>query len=306
MRPAFDSEKHGYSKRQVDEYIDKIRAENKQISLNNDQLFLLWITELNKMPSAYDYAPGNSIERDAASWRKLQELLQQSAPESRGNRQPVRQQPSFQEEEFIPRPPMAERSLSKKKKSRVTGFIFYAVIIALVLGVYFFAGDNTAGPPRTFMGYAAMTVLSRSMQDVIPEHSLIVVRQTDPAEIEIDDDITFLTFLGSPNDPGSEIRTITHRVIGIGYQVEDDPGSGVHRFYTQGYNNAQPDPEPVLAEHVVGVVIFHNLILGQIVTFIRTFSIFIVIFIVLIVGLIAVLRMIFAKDTKGDLASQME
>ena len=285
MRPAFESEKHGYNKRQVDEYIDKIRAENKQITLNNDQLFLLWITELNKMASTYGNTPGNNADADTISWGKLHTLLEKSLND---NRQPL-SSIHRPEEEFTHQPlPAMEKTA--RKRSRVTGFIFYAVIIAVVLSVYFFSGEPTAGPPRTVAGFAAMTVLSRSMQNEIPQDSLIIIRETAPEVIQIGDDITFLV---------SDTVTVTHRVIDI---FENFADTGRRGFQTQGTNNPAPDSEIVLAENVIGRVIFHSLLLGEAVDFIRTFAIFIVIFIVLITALVAVLRMMFSKDKKENTA----
>lgn len=284
MRPAFESEKYGYNKRQVDEYIDRIRAENEQLTLNNDQLFLLWMTQLNKMPSAHGRAPGITPENE--SMRKVHTLLEKSGAE---NRQPIGSNRRL-EEEFTMPPPSTDRTA--RKKSRIVGFIFYTLVAAIVLGAYFFTGDNSLAPPRPILGFAAMTVLTRSMQDEIPQESLIIIREVDPNAIQIGDDITFLV---------SDSVTVTHRVVDIFPNYAD---SGARGFQTQGVNNDRPDTDIVLAEAVLGRVIFHNLFLGRAVTIIRDFALLIAIFAVLLIALVTVIRMIFTKDPKANMASQ--
>ena len=284
MRPAFESEKYGYNKRQVDEYIDRIRAENKQITQNNDQLFLLWITEINKMSAAHGTTPEKLLQNDSMS--KLHMLLEKSVTDSRQPLASIHRS----DEEFIPPPPVTERT--SRKRSRIVGFIFYAIIAAIVLGAYFFTGNDALAPPRPIMGFAAMTVLTRSMQDEIPQDSLVIIRETDPNLIEVGDDITFLI---------SETVTVTHRVVDI---FPDYQGSGLPGFQTKGTMNRVPDDNIVLAEEVLGRVVFHNLLLGRVVIFIRDFALFIGIFAVLLIALVTVLRMIFSKDKKGNMVSQ--
>jgi len=275
MMPAFDDERYGYSKRQVDEYVDYVLEENKRIVLTNTQLFLLWITELEKTPD-------NSFNNIGLQQAQLSELLRES-------REHIYQQLSK-----IEKPAEAETTVIQQTKrssfrSSVTGAIFYVVLAVLVLGVYLFGMENPTGPPQNLAGFSAMTVLTRSMQDVIPQNSLIITRQVDPAMIQIGDDITYLM----PNN-----TTITHRVVAVHPNYRD---TGEFGFETQGTMNARADAEIVLAPNIVGRVFFHNLFLGNTILFIRAHVLFIGILAALGTALIVVLhKLIFKESEKGD------
>ena len=148
-------------------------------------------------------------------------------------------------------------SLSEKMKSRVGGVLFYLVLAVFLVGIFLFTGnDHAVGVPRQFLGFSAMRVLTGSMESELPQDSLILVRQVDPSEIQVGDDITFLV---------SETTTVTHRVINI---YENHGGTGQRGFETQGIENANPDWEIVRPENIVGTVIWSNLFLGQTMRFI--------------------------------------
>ena len=163
-------------------------------------------------------------------------------------------------EQLQPAPERLEMMQPKKTfrvKSAILGALFYIGLAALVFAVYLFGTGNPTGPPRDMAGFSAMTVLTRSMQDVIPQHSLIVTRRVDLATIAVGDDITFLM----PNN-----TTMTHRVIEI---HQNYANTGMLGFQTQGTMNDRPDAEVVLEANLVGRVIFHNLALGRGLLFVR-------------------------------------
>jgi signal peptidase len=110
----------------------------------------------------------------------------------------------------------------------------------LILGLTF----GSSGIRNVF-GYSIYTVLTDSMQREIPQGSLIVVRKTEPEDIQVGDDITFFM---------DRDTTKTHRVTRV---FEDYEGSGERGFETQGLENPLPDPGIVYAANVVGRVIFH-------------------------------------------------
>ncbi|MCL2864815.1 MAG: hypothetical protein FWE25_04640, partial [Lachnospiraceae bacterium] len=101
---------------------------------------------------------------------------------------------------------LAEEKEKKRvyKKLQINGVLFYIVLVAVLVGVFFLTREEEAGIPRHIAGFSVTRVLTGSMQSEIPQHSLIITRQVDPQEIRVGDDITFLV---------SETRTMTHRVI---------------------------------------------------------------------------------------------
>jgi len=134
-----------------------------------------------------------------------------------------------------------------------------------------------------------MTVLTRSMHDVLPQNALIVTRSVDPHTLQIGDDITFLT---------PQNTTITHRIVDV---VPNYRNTGAPGFQTQGTMNPRPDAEIVPAVNVVGQVIFHNLMIGNAVLFIRTNLILVGVMLAIAVAIIIVLRkLVFTPSPKPD------
>jgi len=268
MTPAFHSEKQGYNKREVDKYVDDMLAENKRITLVNNQLFLLWLTQ-NSQNEAIETENLNGLLAESA---KLQQSV---STEQQSN--------DLQQTADA----TAEAKHHVKKSSRIRSIcfnlVFYTALIAVVLGVFLFKDSGTAGPPQDIAGFSVMTVLTRSMQDVLPQNSLIVTKRVDPSSIQVGDDITYLM---------SNNSTVTHRVVKIhqNYAGTRQPG-----FETQGTMNERPDAEIVGAANVVGRVIFSNLTLGKIILFVRAHVLWVSILAALIIALSMTLRVVLSK-----------
>jgi signal peptidase len=131
-------------------------------------------------------------------------------------------------------------------------FIILVAVLSLVL-----TNSNDASAPRQLFGYSAMTILTHSMDDVYPQHSLIIVKKLDPETVQVGDDITFLR---------KDNVTATHRVINI-YENYND--WGMRGFQTKGTNNPAPDVEIVAAKNIVGKVLICIPKLGIIIKTIR-------------------------------------
>lgn len=90
-------------------------------------------------------------------------------------------------------------------------------------------------------GYSPLIVLTDSMYPEIESGDLIIVRQTDPAEVKVGDVISFF-------DPaGNGTSVVTHRVIELVTE------NGVTKWRTRGDNNNTEDRELVPFENLVGV-----------------------------------------------------
>ena len=133
-------------------------------------------------------------------------------------------------------------------------------------------------------GFSMFTVLTGSMQDEIPQGSLVITQQTDPRELKIGDDVTYLS---------SPTTTVTHRIVGI---IENYNNTGQRAFETQGIMNAKPDEQPVPAGNVVGKVIFHSYALGRAFTVLSEHWLVFLILLVLTVALIKTLKIVFGRS----------
>ena len=124
----------------------------------------------------------------------------------------------------------------------VSNLLYYLVLVGLMFGIFLVTGKDDK--PRNILGYSYFTVLTPSMQSVIPKGSIVVTKKTPSADIKVGDDITFFK---------DEKTTVTHRVYEI---YEDYQGSGLRGFITKGVDNSGPDRDVVIYKNVIGVVQF--------------------------------------------------
>ena len=216
--------------------------------------------------------------------RVLSELHTQE-PEQKETSKPVMENKPFAEtniSETEKEPDKPERT--KKHAGKWIGDIaFYLFLIVLVVSAALLKGGDS-GAPKSLAGFSMFTVLTGSMQDEIPQGSLVITQQTDPRELKIGDDITYLS---------SPTTTVTHRIVGI---IENYNNTGQRAFETQGIMNAKPDEQPVPAGNVVGKVIFHSYALGRAFTVLSEHWLVFLILLVLTVALIKTLKIVFGRS----------
>jgi len=272
-KPEFHAAKRGYDMREVDDCIDTLLTQSETLERINNELFQLWLSELPKLNESVTEYIVSDYELST-----LNSLLEISLEHN-----PQRETPPPVVTEVI------EKTSPPKKRSRflsaVASILFYCTLVLAVFGAFLFSGSPTK-PPQNVAGFSAMTVLTRSMQSVLPQHSLIVTRKVDPNTLQVGDDISFLM----PSN-----ISVTHRIIDI---EENYQNTRMRGFQTQGVENANPDTEIVLAQNVIGRVVFHNLILGQGISLIRENILIVGIgfgALMLMVILIRSLRTVFSK-----------
>ncbi|MCL2426388.1 MAG: signal peptidase I [Oscillospiraceae bacterium] len=296
-KPKFHITNRGYNMQQVDAYIDNLRASGMRQVQVSEQMFKLYITEIETLGHMGGSIPIKQPEDGSISWEQISWLISQAYSDVTRNSAPIPVVESTTVQEstltqiptLTPVPTSAPASPAKRRVkawSIINGILFYGFLAALVFAAYIFGTSDPTGPPQDIFGFSLMTVLTRSMQDEIPQDSLIITRRVDPNTIQIGDDITYLR----PNN-----TTITHRVVDIrpNYQNSGQPG-----FQMQGTMNAEPDAEIVGAANVVGLVIFHSLFFGNVILFIRANLMLIGIFTVLTIALIIVLRRLIFNKSK--------
>ena len=116
------------------------------------------------------------------------------------------------------------------------------IMITIIFISAIIVTQNVTHNEKAFLGFRLFRVQTGSMIPVYNVGDVIIVKETDPNKIKIDDDVTYWGTSGVMNG-----KLVTHRVIDI--QEED----GKKVFHTQGVANNAPDPV-VYAEQINGVV----------------------------------------------------
>ena len=178
---------------------------------------------------------------------------------------------------------------SRPKKGRagkiIGEVVFYGLLLLLIVAALF-VRTTSDGAPKSLAGYSGMIVLTESMQSEIPKGSLVIAQQVDPETLQIGDDITYMA---------NQTTSVTHRIVGINENYEN---TGQRAFQTQGIMNDQPDSQPVPAVNVVGKVVFHSEILGNIASLIGSYWPLLLFALAVVFVLIYVLGRIFKNPPK--------
>ena len=179
-------------------------------------------------------------------------------------------------------------SHSKKRRGLFTAIsdMLFSLSVFIILAVVLTSGSS-GGTPKTILNYSYFNVLTPSMQDEIPQGSLILVKQRiDPLELKIGDNITFMS---------DRSTSVTHKIVDI-YENYDD--SGVRGFQTQGVNNANPDRDVVYEANVIGKVVFVLPVAGAVLSYLGENVFVVFIFFGLCLLLSFIIRGIFTKPEK--------
>jgi len=191
---------------------------------------------------------------------------------------------SNEEEQAEPAPEQAPPKKKSRARSVVAECLFYLILIIVIAAAFTVLGGN-GNMPRSLFGYAASTVLTGSMQSELPKGSLILTRRVDPAALAVDDNITFLN---------ADNTTTTHKIVGV---YENYDGTALRAFVTQGTENGMADDDVVMADNVVGKVVWHSPALGKAVNYVKGNALFIGVITMLVIGFAIALRM-FIKSGK--------
>ncbi len=164
--------------------------------------------------------------------------------------------------------------------------IITVVLIALVvlLAIQRFSNNGS------FFGYRIYTVASDSMIPIYTIGDTLLIKDTNPRDIEVGDALTYQGTSGSMKG-----KIITHQVVGI------EEIDGEYQFHTKGTANQIEDPI-VYEKQVFGKVIhkFSILsILGKITTNMSTLLLFITIPIAVLIA-IEIIKVYKGKDEENE------
>jgi len=124
--------------------------------------------------------------------------------------------------------------------SRISSFIYYALTVVLVLTAWIYAQNG-----RLFLGdYQMHNVLTGSMESVYPQGTLIVTKPINPKDLVVGNDIIFYR---------DATTTVVHRITAV---HDNFNNSGQPAFTTKGVDNKREDLDILLADNVIGKVVF--------------------------------------------------
>ncbi|MBE6953861.1 MAG: signal peptidase I [Ruminococcaceae bacterium] len=138
-------------------------------------------------------------------------------------------------------------------KDKSIGNLWLSRIVTLILGVavcfcLFVLVQVVSRGYASLGGYSFFKVVTGSMEPNLSVGELLLTKQIDPAEIAVDDIISFRS-----RSPGMIGAFITHRVIG-----KDVDEGGTVRLWTKGDANLVADVDPVTTDNLVGKVVWKS------------------------------------------------
>ncbi len=135
--------------------------------------------------------------------------------------------------------------------------VLLVVLIFLCVGVLLLVGYNAKqGKATTVLGYGFMAVQTGSMSPDYPIGTVIIIKETEPSELERNDVITFYS-----SNPHLGNMIVTHRIMAV-----SDDGDGTYSYTTQGDANEIPDEYPAESEKIIGKVVGKSTLMQKLMT----------------------------------------
>lgn len=129
----------------------------------------------------------------------------------------------------------------------ISVLVIAAAIIVLCMVVL-----TEPGKAPEIMGYTVFRVTTGSMEPTYPVDTLIVVKKTNPEQIQKGDIISFYS-----SDPALDGAVNTHRVVSVRQE------EGQWYYQTQGDANNTADPYEVKSDALLGKVVYSSVALGK-------------------------------------------
>ena len=130
--------------------------------------------------------------------------------------------------------------------------IISVLIIAAAVAVLCLVVFTKSGEVPSLGRYTVFRITTGSMRPAYDTDTLILVKKTDPSEIQVGDVISFYS-----SDPALEGSVNTHRVIG----AEQDGTKW--KYTTKGDANNTPDQYGTDSDALIGKVVASSLVLGK-------------------------------------------
>lgn len=196
-----------------------------------------------------------------------------------------------------------QETAAHKAVEIISDILFYLLIAGIIVAAVMFAAGKSPG--KSLLGYRYYDVLTGSMKPAYNAGDLILVKVTDPSEIQVGDPVTF--------NPGStDDSYLTHRVT---QKLENYMGTGNVCFKTKGDANETEDPFVIDGSRMIGVVKMKIPFAGYLVQFVQYNYIIIIVLIVLFSVFFTLLRKLteisaeikaLEKEEKADIKGSAE
>ena len=129
----------------------------------------------------------------------------------------------------------------------ISVLLIAASVVILCLVVF-----TKQGETPSLGGYTVFRITTGSMKPAYDVDTLILVKKTDPSEIQVGDVISFYSA-----DPALDGAVNTHRVIAV------EQGGEEWNYTTQGDANNTPDQYGTDSRALIGKVVASSLVLGK-------------------------------------------
>lgn len=181
--------------------------------------------------------------------------------------------------------------IKDNKFLRFLGNFLYIILVILVLLILLVVAlQRFSNNTIALGGFRIFNILTGSMEPEYGVGDIILIKEVEPKEIKVGDDITYL---GKEGDFNGKI--VTHRVRAV---IPSETGE--YKFITQGLTNDIADPE-ITASQVQGKVIYKTVILSFISGLVNNlYSMYFVIFIPIAIIIFINIRRIYLDIVGGD------
>ncbi|MBQ7566515.1 MAG: signal peptidase I [Oscillospiraceae bacterium] len=146
----------------------------------------------------------------------------------------------------------------KKIISIILSVLLWVVILIAALFAFTTLATRDNTRVSNVLGYTPMVVQTESMAPTFNAEDLIIIKQCDPATLQVGDIITFHTIIQN------EYALNTHRIVSI------DVVNGARSYTTKGDNNLIEDPHIVGDGDIVGKYITHLPKFGKVINFLSS------------------------------------
>lgn len=142
---------------------------------------------------------------------------------------------------------IAKNNLKMKK---IIDIIFTVIMIVVIILAFLIAGIR-------IIGLSPYAVLSGSMEPEYHVGSMIYVKKTSAAELNVGDPITYVLENGT---------VVTHRIVEV---LPDEDNPTVVRYRVKGDANNTADGDPVHINNVIGKPVFSIPLIGYVAFFVQ-------------------------------------
>ena len=192
------------------------------------------------------------------------------------------------------------KQVERKSIKSFIRFVATVLVFLLVFAVFWTVFNaRRQGKIPTFFGYSFSIVVTGSMEPDIKVGELLIVKETDMKNVNVGDDVMFVSQSGVIKG-----EHVVHRVIEKG---TDEKGVFLR---TQGVHNAVADSDSVREENFVGKAVAHSVFWGKIFGFLadsRTLMMIAVLVLVVpfvIKQIIKIVRLSKSKDGENGVENE--